>query len=324
MPCICHKVLDDIEAQDYGLLHPRQAALGSFPFHGMALLLRPVLHVVQAFGMAVVDEAPVFVLTSYNATLFFKRSCDVTDKRLWASEPVWINQRDPSAAAMWALVLQQAEELRSWKAVLPRDKVPIKDEKREEAGSLHSLKVLSDFGRLAIQGAAASVSAGSRSSLRGASLVDNLASSRPSPSRMPPIDSLASCRLSLSSLSSVDSPAVYPQQRPAQEQQTDVASTPVSPTQESTPCPRLSLHACTPQSNASQIDSRASAPPPAAIDLLEPTARDKMGFEAEPTVLLSMLGLTGELLEGFEHGKTLKVSLRVPSVHAPVLQAPAS
>lgn len=50
----------------------------------MAAFLSALLHVVQAYGMAVVDEAPVFVLTSYNVSVFFKRSNDVEDTRLWA------------------------------------------------------------------------------------------------------------------------------------------------------------------------------------------------------------------------------------------------
>ena len=111
----------------------------------MAIFLSALLHVVQAYGMAVVDEAPVFVVTSYNVSVFFKRSDAVEDKRLWASEPVWINQSDPPACAMWAHALQKAEELRSLKAVLPRTKVPPNVE--EEAGGLPGLSSLSDPAR---------------------------------------------------------------------------------------------------------------------------------------------------------------------------------
>ncbi len=85
------------------------------------LTLRQVL---QAYGKAVVDEAPVFVLTNHNVTVFFKRSQDVRDTCLWASEPFWISETDPPACAMWAHALQQAEELRSWKPLLPCADVP--------------------------------------------------------------------------------------------------------------------------------------------------------------------------------------------------------
>ncbi len=239
----------------------------------MALLLRPVLHVVQAFGMAVVDEAPVFVLTSYNATLFFKRSCDVTDKRLWASEPVWINQTDPSAAAVWVLVLQQAEKLSNWKAVLPRAKVPSNAEQEGEAGKFPSL-----------------------SSLR------NLA-----------------CRLAadisepVSSRSSVDSAGLFRKRRCVEEQQTDVSRTSNNPVQRGTPCPKLNLQASSPSSKGLQSDTRASAQRLAAID-----------FEAAATLPLFALGLTGELLGADQHSYTLKVSLSVPRVRAPVFETPVS
>ena len=95
--------------------------------------------------MAVVAEAPVFALTSFNVTVFFKRSDDVKDKRLWASEPVWISQTGPSAAAMWVLVLQQAEKLSSCKALLPRAKVPSNIKQEGEAGKFPSLSSLSNL-----------------------------------------------------------------------------------------------------------------------------------------------------------------------------------
>ena len=66
----------------------------------------------------------MFVLTNHNVTVFFKRSRDVRDTRLWASEPLWISDTDPPACAMWAHALQHAEELRSWKPMLPRADVP--------------------------------------------------------------------------------------------------------------------------------------------------------------------------------------------------------
>ncbi len=224
--------------------------------------------------MAVVDEAPVFALTSYNVTVFFKRSDDVRDKRLWASEPVWINQTDPSACAMWALVLQQAEKLRSWKALLPRAEVPPNVE--EKIGSPLCLGSLS---HLEAQVAAESMSTSSAS--------------------------LVTCSPATSS------PAVSSKRGHAEEQQTDIPRSPVSLVQRGTHCPSLNLQACSPYSKAPQNDGCASAPEPAAVY-----------FVKEGIMLLSELGLTGEILDSFEHGKILKVSLRAPYMHAPVLEAP--
>ena len=199
---------------------------------------------------------------------------DVTDKRLWASEPVWINQTDPSACAMWALVLQQAEKLRSWKALLPRAEVPPNVE--EKIGSPLCLGSLS---HLEAQVAAESMSTSSAS--------------------------LVTCSPATSS------PAVSSKRGHAEEQQTDIPRSPVSLVQRGTHCPSLNLQACSPYSKAPQNDGCASAPEPAAVY-----------FVKEGIMLLSELGLTGEILDSFEHGKILKVSLRAPYMHAPVLEAP--
>ena len=43
---------------------------------------------MQVYGDAVMDEAPLLILTNYHVTVFLKRSEHVHDKRLWASEPV--------------------------------------------------------------------------------------------------------------------------------------------------------------------------------------------------------------------------------------------
>ena len=66
------------------------------------------------------DEAPLLILTNYHVTVFLKRSEDVQDKRLWASEPIWYDQTDPPARASWVHGLQQAKELRDLKRRLPR------------------------------------------------------------------------------------------------------------------------------------------------------------------------------------------------------------
>ena len=70
------------------------------------------------------DEAPLLVLTDYNATVFLRRSKDVKDNRLWASEPVWVDQHHPPAFAAWINALQQAKNLRCLKQALPRARVP--------------------------------------------------------------------------------------------------------------------------------------------------------------------------------------------------------
>ena len=57
------------------------------------------------------------------------------------------------------------------------------------------------------------------------------------------------------------------------------------------------------------------APQPAAANLTDPGA--------EKTLMLSELGLTGELLGVGQYGYTLKVSLRAPPTVAPIAEAPA-
>ena len=70
------------------------------------------------------DEAPLFVVTDFNATVFLRRSSDVYDNHLWASEPVWDDQSDPPARAAWVNALQEAAQLRHLKRRLPRTLVP--------------------------------------------------------------------------------------------------------------------------------------------------------------------------------------------------------
>lgn len=70
------------------------------------------------------DEAPLLILTNYHVTISLRRSYDVQDNRLWASEPIWFDQSDPPSRACWVYALQQAEELRELKRRLPRAAVP--------------------------------------------------------------------------------------------------------------------------------------------------------------------------------------------------------
>ena len=261
------------------MLHLRQAVLDlTLSWHGS--LPQRLLPMVQAYGMAVVDEAPVFALTSYNVTVFFKRSDDVRDTRLWASEPAWINQTDPSAAAVWVLVLLQAEQLGSWKALLPRAEVPSKIEEEESDGSLPSI-----------------ISPPTHPTYSGVSNFQRQLAAIHTPASSV---SLASITPSVNS-----DPVISRKRRHAEEQHTDFLR--------SNTCPRLNLQACSPYNKASQDNVRASEP--------QPDARD---FEAKATLPLSVLGLTGEILEASQYSYTLKVSLRVSNIHAPVFEAPAS
>lgn len=78
----------------------------------------------QVYGDAVLEEAPLLILSNYNVTLFMKRSEDVQDKRLWVSTPIWWDSTDPSVRVCWLYALQQALEMKSWKAKLPSRLVP--------------------------------------------------------------------------------------------------------------------------------------------------------------------------------------------------------
>ncbi len=82
------------------------------------------------------DEAPVFALTSFNATVFLKRSSDVTDNRVWAAEPIWVDQPGTPARAAWANGLLEAESLSSLKQRLSRTLVPPSEHQAQGSGSL--------------------------------------------------------------------------------------------------------------------------------------------------------------------------------------------
>lgn len=83
-----------------------------------------LLHASQAYGDAVLDEAPIFFVTNYHVTVFLKRSTDVMDKRIWASEPIWFDWTDPPARACWVHLLQLAVQMQPLKRSLPRVVVP--------------------------------------------------------------------------------------------------------------------------------------------------------------------------------------------------------
>lgn len=82
------------------------------------------MHALQAYGDAVLDEAPIFFLTNYHVTVFLKRSADVMDKRIWASEPIWYDRIHPPARACWVHGLQLAQQMQPLKRSLPRVVVP--------------------------------------------------------------------------------------------------------------------------------------------------------------------------------------------------------
>ena len=64
---------------------------------------------VQVFACAVEEEVAVAAVTSYEVTLFIKRSMDVTEKRIWVSDPVWCDQTRPSARACWLNFMHHAQ-----------------------------------------------------------------------------------------------------------------------------------------------------------------------------------------------------------------------
>ena len=79
---------------------------------------------MQVYGDAVVDEAPLLILSNYLVTIFLKRSQHCWDKRLWASEPIWWDQTQPSARACWLHAFQLAAQMAPMKSQLPRRVVP--------------------------------------------------------------------------------------------------------------------------------------------------------------------------------------------------------
>ena len=82
---------------------------------------------LQAYGDAVVEEAPVFAISTYEVTVFCHRDfTHVRDKRIWASPPIaWDNASLPPRAAWlhFMAVAQDCQDMRS-KDLLLRNQVP--------------------------------------------------------------------------------------------------------------------------------------------------------------------------------------------------------
>lgn len=84
--------------------------------------------VFQVYGDAVVDEAPLMVLSNYHVTYFIKRNLeDVKDKTLYVSPPIPWNSRDLPVRAAWLFFLSVAAQcLRDGvKGGLLREEVPV-------------------------------------------------------------------------------------------------------------------------------------------------------------------------------------------------------
>ncbi len=82
---------------------------------------------LQAYGDAVVEEAPIFAISNYDVTFFCRRHLsEVGDKRIWASPPIAWNEVSLPPRAAWLHFLAVAQECRAAKSksVLLRDDVP--------------------------------------------------------------------------------------------------------------------------------------------------------------------------------------------------------
>jgi len=66
----------------------------------------------QAFGDAVMDEAPLLIISNYEVTYFIKRNVqNVADKQLIVSPPVSWDSQSPHPLAAWLFCLHHASEL---------------------------------------------------------------------------------------------------------------------------------------------------------------------------------------------------------------------
>ena len=82
---------------------------------------------LQAYGAAVVEEAPIFAITNYEVTFFCRRHLtDVKDTRIWASPPIAWNSASLPPRAAWLHFLAVAQHCRSVysESLLRRDEVP--------------------------------------------------------------------------------------------------------------------------------------------------------------------------------------------------------
>ena len=96
---------------------------GCFCYGQIAPTLQ-VLACLQAYGDAVINEAPVLFVSNYHCTVFLKRNQHVHNKKLWASEPIWWDRQHPSARSCWLRFLRAADEMQDIKPRLPRMVVP--------------------------------------------------------------------------------------------------------------------------------------------------------------------------------------------------------
>lgn len=66
---------------------------------------------LQAYGDAVVEEAPLFAISNYEVMFFCHRNfTDVRDKRIWASPPIAWNSVSLPPRAAWLHFLAVAQE----------------------------------------------------------------------------------------------------------------------------------------------------------------------------------------------------------------------
>ncbi len=82
---------------------------------------------LQAYGDAGVEEAPIFATSNYDVTFFCRRHLSkVGDKRIWACPPIAWNEVSLPPRAAWLHFLAVAQECRAAKSksVLLRDDVP--------------------------------------------------------------------------------------------------------------------------------------------------------------------------------------------------------
>ncbi len=82
---------------------------------------------LQAYGAAVVEEAPIFAISNYEVTFFCHRNLnDVRDRRIWASPPIARNSVSLPPRAAWLHFLAVAQECRTLrsKSLLLRNEVP--------------------------------------------------------------------------------------------------------------------------------------------------------------------------------------------------------
>ena len=72
---------------------------------------------LQAYGDAVFEEAPIFAISNYDVTFFCRRHLsEVGNKRTWASPPIAWNEVSLPPRAAWLHFLAVAQECRAAKS----------------------------------------------------------------------------------------------------------------------------------------------------------------------------------------------------------------